>query len=116
MVRKIIIIFLFSTLFLRAQEVQDRNIYENNCLSCHQFSSLKLDKIFFSYLIKYSSELSVKAALIDFLKNPNLQTSVMSEDELRRLGLKTKTNLDDEKLKEAIDIYWELYDVSNRLW
>jgi len=116
MVRKIIIIFLLSIKLLMAEEMLERNVYENNCLSCHQFSTLKLDKIFFNYLIKYSSELTVKTALIDFLKNPNLQTSVMSEDELRRLGLKTKTNLDDEELKEAINIYWELYNVSDRLW
>lgn len=115
MVKKIIIIVLLS-MQLQAEEFEAKNIYEQNCLPCHQFSSLKLDKLFFSYLIKYSSELSVKSALVDFLKNPNSQTSALSVEELRKVGVKSKTYLNDDNLKEAIDIYWELNDVSQKLW
>ncbi len=116
MVKRYILILLLTYSILFSMEIEGENIYEKNCLSCHQFSTLKLDKIFFRYLIKYSSELSVKSALIDFLKNPNPQTSVMSKDELRRVGLKTESTLSDDELEEAINIYWDLYDVSKKLW
>lgn len=96
---------------------QDKpNIYQQNCVPCHKPLSIGLDKIFFRYLMKYSSEISVKSALIDFLKNPNEQTSAMSDEQIRRLGIKSSTILNDDELKEAVDIYWDRYKVIDKLW
>ncbi|MCH9813960.1 MAG: hypothetical protein K0U47_08470 [Epsilonproteobacteria bacterium] len=116
MVKKGLIVLLLLGSFAWSEDQMPQNIYEKNCLPCHQPLSIGLDKIFFRYLIKYSSEISVKSALIDFLKNPNKQTSAMSSEQLRLLGVKSKTNLQDSELKEAIDIYWERYNVSDKLW
>ncbi len=115
MVRVLIFILLFMHSISFAEELPKPNIYETNCLPCHQLPSLRLDKIFFSYLIKYSSELPVKLALEDFLKNPNAEISAMSDEKLRRLGVKSKTNLNEQELREAIDIYWERHKVFGKL-
>ena len=34
---------------------------------------------------------------------------------INRFGIKDKTKLNDEKLKEALDIYWEKYKVFGKL-
>lgn len=116
MVKKIIIILILLHSMIFADNSIDQNIYERNCISCHKSIYVGLNKIFFRYLIKYSSELSVKSAMIDFLKDPNIQTSAMSAGQLRLLGVKLKTRLNDEELEEAINIYWEKFKIFNKLW
>jgi len=110
MVRKI----LLSVLLIVTLEAGE-NSYETNCLACHKQLSFDLEKIFFRYLLKYSDEISVKSALIDFLNNPNTDTSVMSKEYLRSFGLKQKSDLNEKDLKEAVDIYWEKYKVFGKL-
>jgi len=110
MVKKIILV-LILVLSLQAE----KNIYETNCFACHKQLSFNLEKIFFRYLLKYSDEISVKSALIDFLKEPNIDTSVMSKEYTRSFGLKQKSELNSQELKEAIDIYWEKYTVFGKI-
>jgi len=116
MVRKLFVVLMIFSCLLYAEEKNVQNIYEKNCISCHKPLSISLDKIFFRYLIKYSSELSVKSAMIDFLKDPNAQTSAMTDEQLRLLGVKLKTHLTDKELEEAINIYWKRYKVFEKLW
>jgi hypothetical protein len=116
MVRKVFVFLMIFNCVVSAEDSMEKNIYEKNCISCHKPISIGLDKIFFRYLIKYSSELSVKSAMIDFLKEPNIQTSAMTDEQLRLLGVKLKTRLSDKELEEAIDIYWERYKIFGKLW
>ena len=111
MVKKILFIVLLLSQILRSEA----DIYERNCLACHKQLSFNLEKIFFRYLLKYSDEVSVKSALIDFLKAPNKDTSVMSKEYIRSFGLKQKSDLSKEALKEAVDIYWQKYTVFGKL-
>ena len=111
MVKKILFIVLLLSQILRSEA----DIYESNCLACHKQLSFNLEKIFFRYLLKYSDEVSVKSALIDFLKAPNKDTSVMSKEYIRSFGLKQKSDLSKEALKEAVDIYWQKYTVFGKL-
>ena len=39
----------------------------------------------------------------------------MSDLFIERFGIKEKSTLTDKELEEAIDIYWNLYNVRNRL-
>ena len=116
MVRRVLVVLMIFSCVMFAEDSIEQNIYEKNCISCHRPLSIGLDKIFFRYLIKYSSELSVKSAMIDFLKDPNIQTSAMTDEQLRLLGVKLKTHLSDKELEEAIDIYWERYKIFGKLW
>lgn len=91
------------------------DIYKNNCLKCHNKLPVSIDKYFYRYLLKYSSESSVKSAMTNYLKKPNKDETIMPEAFIKRFGIKKKTKLDDEKLKEALDIYWEKYKIFGKL-
>ena len=113
---KMIILSLFFGIALLYAEVNDKDtIYAKNCMKCHKQMSLSMQEIFMRYLRKYSSEVSVKSALVDFLKNPNYFTSALRKEQIARYGLKNKTTLDDQALQKAIDIYWEKYKIFGKL-
>lgn len=106
---KLIIIALFIT------QISASDIYQKNCVSCHANYPVKLDKLFMRYLLKYSSERSMKQALYAYMKKPDYYTSVMYEGFINRFGIKVKSTLNESELKEAIDIYWNLYRVKKML-
>lgn len=91
------------------------DVYENNCVKCHDKLPVSIDKYFYRYLLKYSSEKSVKKAMIDYLKDPNDDDTIMPDAFIKRFGIKQKTKLKDKELIEAIDIYWEKYKVFGKL-
>ena len=113
MVRLFLILFLIIS-SLYAQRNED-DIYETNCIRCHSKLPVGIDKYFYKYLLKYSSEKDVKKAMFDYLQNPSVEKTIMAESFITRFGIKKKTNLSDEKLKEALDIYWDEYKIFGRL-
>ena len=115
MVKSIVFLLIFSHFLFGNDLEQSKAIYENDCMSCHKQLSFELKSVFFDYLLKYSSEDVVKTALIDYLKNPNKDTSVMSKNYIRRFGIKNRSNLNDTELKMAIDYYWEKYKVFGKI-
>jgi hypothetical protein len=110
MIKKIIL-FLLLSFTLEARS----NAYEFNCIPCHRFQPASLEKMFMTYLKTYSGELSLKGSLKEFLKKPNEQNSLMGELFIERFSVKDKSRLTNEELDEAIDTYWELYNVRNKL-
>jgi hypothetical protein len=110
MVRFFFIIIVVSNLQLVAT-----NIFKKECVGCHRALMVDLEDMYFKYLKKYSSEKSVKLVMAYYLKNPIEDISVMSKEYIRFFGIKSKSMLDDFKLKKAVDIYWQTYDVRGRL-
>jgi hypothetical protein len=107
---KSIVIFIFLALgVLRA------DVYEQNCVKCHEGMSVGLDRFFYNYLLVYSGETDVKNAIISYLNYPAKETSVMSDEYLMTYKIKQKTTLNKEELKKAVDIYWEKYKVFGKL-
>ena len=105
-----------STVVSNEAVKEDRlNIYERTCIACHRFLPLSLEHMYMRYLQTFSGEETFKASLKVFLKEPMEQTSVMSDLFIDRFSVKDKSLLTDKQLDEAIDIYWNLYDVRNRL-
>ena len=114
MVKKIIVLFgVIGIVFLGAEE--PKNVYEKNCIPCHRYAPASLEKLFMVYLKRYSAELSLKGALKDFLKNPTESESLMNNTFIENFSVKDKTTLTDKELDDAIDTYWELYDVRKKL-
>ena len=112
MVRNLFCIFILScSLYAKGE----KDTYEKNCVKCHDRLSVSIDKYFYRYLLKYSSETEVKKAMFEFLKNPNKDKTIMAESFVTRFGIKKKTKLSDEKLMEALDIYWDKYQVFDKL-
>jgi len=91
------------------------DVYENNCLKCHNKLPVSIDKYFYRYLLKYSSEKNVKNAMMNYLKNPSKKTTIMPQAFIKRFGIKKPTNLTDKQLSEALNTYWEEYKVFGKL-
>ncbi|MBN2783092.1 MAG: hypothetical protein JXQ66_07620 [Campylobacterales bacterium] len=104
---------IFLSLLLATTLIAD--LYEQNCVKCHAKLPVSIDKYFYRYLLKYSSEKDTKEAMINYLTNPTKQSTVMPDSFIERFGVKQKTTLTPNELKEVIDIYWDRYDVSKRL-
>ena len=109
MVKKIFLALSLSVVLLNA------NIYNIKCVSCHNKLPVSIDKYFYRYLLKYSSEREVKRAMFDYLRTPSKESSVMGESFLSRFGVKKKSYLSNRKLKKAINQYWEKYKVFGKL-
>jgi hypothetical protein len=96
-------------------EVKPRNIYERTCIPCHRYLPVSLEQMFMRYLKTFSGEKTLKTSLKVFLKTPMEETSVMTDLFIDRFSVKDKSLLSDKQLDEAIDIYWDLYNVRNKL-
>jgi len=106
-----IIIAVFTLTFF----VWSDNAYERHCVSCHRELPTSLQRMFMYYLGIYSGEKSVKVALKRYMRNPFRDVSVMPELFLDTYGIKQPLKLDERELEEAIEIYWETYQVHGRL-
>jgi hypothetical protein len=94
---------------------KENSVYETNCMKCHNKLPVSIDKYFYRYLLKYSSEENVKKSMFEYLKSPNKDNTIMPEAFINRFGVKKKTKLSDKKLNEALDEYWEKYKVFGKL-
>lgn len=104
------VIVLLSVNFLWAT-----NVYEKNCVSCHNTLPVSIDKYFYRYLLKYSSKTNVKAAMINYLNIPTQQHTIMPDAFINRFGIKKPTTLSAVQLDKAIDIYWKKYKIFGKL-
>jgi vacuolar-type H+-ATPase subunit B/Vma2 len=112
--KQILLIGLFGV-SLMAQNTEE-SVYIRECLKCHDgHFPTSLNRMFLSYIKVYSGEDTFKASLKAFLQNPDKEFSVMSEMFLDRFSVKEKSTLSEKELDEAIDTYWDLYNVRNKL-
>jgi len=109
MVKKIIFTLILLIRFL------DADVYESNCIKCHNKLEVGIEKYFYNNLLIYSSEIDMKNAIISYLNYPAKETSVMSDEFINKYGIKKKTKLSQEELKEAVDVYWQKYKVFGKL-
>lgn len=92
-----------------------KTLYERDCVSCHEGMTITLDKFFFRYLLKYSSEERVKNAMTRYFKEPNADESILEPWLIKRIGVKKRTSLNEAQLREALDEYWKTYTVFGKL-
>lgn len=105
-------IFLILSLFFIFSKA---STYETNCVACHKDLPVTIDKYFYRYLLKYSSENSVKEAMKNYMKTPSKDTTIMPEAFISRFGVKKATTLSDKELEKALDEYWDIYKVFGKL-
>ena len=84
--------------------------YQINCLYCHK-NKKELQLFMAQYTLKYSSERKTKKALFRFLKNPTSNKSITTYGYIIKHGFKRKSTLNDKDLKDAIDTYYEKYNI-----
>ncbi len=96
------------TLFLLI-EIGVSDPFRTHCIPCHKEQKVSLKKIFFDYLLYFSSERKVKASIKEFLLHPSPKKQIYKEKKL------FKHSLPLEVIEPAIDIYWELYKVIGKI-
>jgi len=84
--------------------------YETNCLYCHK-DKKELKLFMAKYSLKYSSEKKIKKAIFKFLKNPTSNKSITPYGYIIKHGFKEKSRLKDKELKEAINTYYDKYNL-----
>ncbi len=67
------------------------------------------------YTLKYSSQKRIKEAMFNYLKEPNATKSILPAEYTNKFGVKQRSSLDDETLKEMIDIYYQKYNLQSKL-
>lgn len=119
MIKKIFFMILFSvSLFSNSpkeESIKTETIFEKKCIPCHEYLPSNLERMFMSYLKVYSGEFTFKESLKSFLREPDEISSTMSDLFLSRFGVKSKTELSEKELEEAVNIYWDLYNIRNKL-
>jgi len=90
-------------------------IYEQSCIPCHLYLPFTLEEFYLKYLKTFSGETVFKASLKSFLKEPKEATSVVDDDFLDKYSVKDPIDLNNTELDKALDFYWNLYDVRNKL-
>jgi len=114
MIKKVLIVVTLLNSMVDAKEERE-DVYHRNCIPCHRYLPSSLERMFMNYLKTYSGEQTFKSSLKIFLKNPTEEESLMSDMFIEHFSVKDKSTLSDEELEKAIDIYWDTYDVRNKL-
>ena len=109
MVKKLLLSILLFT------QLHAQNVFERNCVTCHEKLPASLQEMFKHYLLVYSGENNVKAGIKHYLRYPSSDISVMSKLFIDTYGIKHKTLLSPKELNKAVDIYWEKYKVFGKL-
>jgi len=106
---------ILISLLLLSTGCHTQNIFERNCISCHETLPISLQGMFKQYLLVYSGENNVKAGIRHYLNYPSKGISVMSKLFIDTYSIKHKTKLSPEILDKAINIYWDRYKVFGKL-
>jgi len=107
----ILFIFIFLT-FLKSNS--NINI-KQNCLLCHLDKKIDNSKIYRRYLMFYSSKTKVKKAMFNYLKKPDINSSVLPRNFFKIHKTKKKSKLTNKELKENIQEYIKIYDIQKKL-
>ncbi len=89
--------------------------FEGTCLKCHNAQKIPNSLIYKRYLLKYSSKEKIKAIMVDYLKNPTMQKSIMPPPFITKFGLKKKVVLSDAMLEKYVAEFVKKYDVGKKL-
>ncbi len=84
------------------------DVFVQKCVHCHTSRHLPLKPIFFDYLLYYSSERGVKAAMLRNLTHPDPKHLLIKKNPF-------KHHFKEATLKKALDIYWDKYKVIGKI-
>lgn len=109
MIRKLLMVLMLLS------HLHSKDVYERNCIPCHQNLPTSLEQMFLTYLATYSGETNVKTIMKYYLNHPSDSLSVMSDLFKSSYGIKKPTKLNNKELDEAINSYWEKFKVFDKL-
>ena len=113
MVKRVIILLPILTHLSSGEEPTSR--VQNNCLSCHQEQKIPSELLYRRYLLKYSTDNNIKTHLLNYLKNPKKENSIMPKQFFLKFPEKKLLDLNETSLQESIDDYLNYFDVRKKL-
>ena len=90
--------------------------FQEKCIQCHKAEGIPTQALYKRYLVKYSSQTKIKTAMLSYLKNPSIETSIMPEPFIKKFGLQKRISISEEELKKYVDELVESFDVRDRLY
>ena len=112
MVNRLLILVLFAT-FVQAKEAPP--LVQQNCLNCHVQQKIPSEFIYRRYLMKLSTKERIAKHLFVYLKNPQIENSIMPKQFFIKFPKKKALDLNDTVLKESIEAYLDYFDVRKKL-
>lgn len=107
---KIIMTLLLYTSLSHAQQT-----FQNSCVACHETINLSLEKLYFRYVVRYSSANRIEEAMTNYLLDPKANLSVLTPNALTRWGVKKAYEGNQESLRALLKVYIAQYEVKGRL-
>ncbi len=89
--------------------------FESACVQCHQDQEIPNEVIYKRYLLKYSSDIKIREAMVNYLKNPMVERTIMPPQFINIFGLKDACKLPDTELNEHVDAFIKKYDIKKKL-
>ena len=90
--------------------------FEETCIKCHQAKEIPNEVIYKRYLLKYSSKIKIREAIVSYLKNPMTQKSIMPPQFIKIFGLKEALKLSDAELNRHVDELINRYSIKKKLY
>ena len=94
---------------------QESPMLEKECLLCHKQQQIPDKLIYKRYLMQYSTDEKMSAAMMMYLKDPKKEHSIMPAPFFLKFPMKEKLALDDETLKKSISAYLQRFSMKKKL-
>jgi hypothetical protein len=100
---------------LTAQTALFSTLLQKNCLNCHTQQQIPNELIYRRYLVKYSTHKAIKQTLLDYLKNPKKENSIMPTPFFLKFSQKKAMDLNETELNKNIDEFLDYFDIRKKL-
>ena len=113
MVKKLLIVLPILSHLSSGEEPTPR--LQNSCLTCHQEQKIPSELIYRRYILKYSTNSNIKTQLLNYLKNPKKERSIMPKQFFLKFPEKKLLDMNETALQNRIDDYLNYFDVRKKL-
>jgi len=87
---------------------------QKNCIECHIKQKIPSELIYRRYLMRYSTHKAIKKTLLEYLKAPSKENSIMPKQFFLKFPQKEALDMNETVLEKSIDAYLDYFDVRRR--
>jgi hypothetical protein len=88
---------------------------EKSCLSCHREQKIPSELIYRRYLMKYSTDKTIRRVMLAYLEEPKKERSIMPKQFFLKFPKKEPMRMDKAILIKGIDDFIGYMDIKKRL-
>lgn len=94
---------------------ESSNTLKNSCLNCHMQQKIPSELIYRRYLMRYSTYKKMRESMLEYLKNPKQELSIMPKQFFLKFPMKEVMERNETILEDGIDGYLMHFDIGGRL-